>query len=189
MEKGAINVYLMRELKLQLDHANTAMKKKLYRHYLKRELAQQGQKKPYTPAEEQDIQNFKDIMRGATQLSTLKKEQLVKVKRTVDLLNDQYQRTMLETPTEAPIKAIQNPSRNCNMHQTVQTAPLSIEYQPSFFQKRPSQTASHYQRDGQKMLRPLTAFPAKTCLRIISEPTPEVHDKFSPRGIRGHTPS
>ena len=38
IEKGQIGVYLMRELKMQLDHANTSMKKKLYRHYLKKDM-------------------------------------------------------------------------------------------------------------------------------------------------------
>jgi len=88
VEKGAINVYLMRELRMHLDHANTTMKKKLYRHYLRREMDQQVRKKPFTSAEEQDIQDFKDVMRGATQLSSLKRDQLARVKKTVDLLND-----------------------------------------------------------------------------------------------------
>ncbi len=44
VEKGTIGVYLMRELKMQLDHANLNMKKKLYRHYLKKDLEQQQSK-------------------------------------------------------------------------------------------------------------------------------------------------
>jgi hypothetical protein len=48
IEKGQIGVYLMRELKMQLDHANVSMKKKLYRHYLKRDMDMQSQKANFT---------------------------------------------------------------------------------------------------------------------------------------------
>lgn len=35
IERGKLSVYLMKELKMQLQHANPIMKKKLHRHYLK----------------------------------------------------------------------------------------------------------------------------------------------------------
>lgn len=78
VEKGTISVYLMRELKMQLDNANTNMKKKLYRHYLKRELDNNGVKRPFTSNEQEDIQDFKDMMRGQQPMTTLNKRERVR---------------------------------------------------------------------------------------------------------------
>ncbi len=87
VEKGTISVYLMKELKMQLDHANHNMKKKLYRHYLKKELEQQGDKRPFTKAEQEDIEDFKDIMRGHTKVSDIKKDKMERVQKTIEMLN------------------------------------------------------------------------------------------------------
>lgn len=90
MEKGTISVYLMRELKMQLDHANTNMKKKLYRHYLKRELDNNGVKRPFTSNEQEDIQDFKDMMRGQQPMTTInKRERVRQVTKTIEYLNTQ----------------------------------------------------------------------------------------------------
>ena len=78
----------MRELKMQLDHANLNMKKKLYRHYLKKDLEQQHHKQQFTQMEKEDIQDFKDIMRGQTKLSLIKRDKIERVTKTIEMLDN-----------------------------------------------------------------------------------------------------
>ena len=48
IEKGNINIYLMKDLKANLEHANRSMKKKLHKHYLKKDMELNGVIKPFT---------------------------------------------------------------------------------------------------------------------------------------------
>jgi hypothetical protein len=55
VEKGKISVYLMKELKSQLEHANPIMKKKLHRHYMKKEIERNSRKVELTENMKEDI--------------------------------------------------------------------------------------------------------------------------------------
>lgn len=42
IEKGNINIYLMKDMRRKLEHANRSVKKKLHKHYLKKDLETNG---------------------------------------------------------------------------------------------------------------------------------------------------
>ena len=64
VEKGKVNVYLMKDMRGHMSHANANMQKKIHTHFLKKTIEIDESKRPFTNNELKDIENFKDIMRG-----------------------------------------------------------------------------------------------------------------------------
>ena len=161
----------MRELKMQLDHANTSMKKKLYRHYLKKDMDLQRQKQPFNELEMEDIQDFKDLMRGQTKLVNMKREKLERVTKTIELLNNSFGKKQTDQSTsQNKLQAIQEAHTFDGRQQKNQLAISNQSHyqnQPhevtvnlsSFFQKRPNgskqQMATLF--GSSKKMRPQTA--------------------------------
>lgn len=84
-----------------------SMKRKLYRHYLKKDMDNQSNKQPFSELQKEDIQDFKDIMRGATNFGNIKKDKLERVSKTIELLNNSFNKKQQEQVKSNKLQSIQ----------------------------------------------------------------------------------